>query len=151
MSHNKFQISIKQHFFRIFALSYSKLVWQTCFTSVSNTSMSQGQELLLIFGWRIVKREEEGGTLTARSLVILVIWEEIIQSLFAGVRVFLLLKKKSEGEAKWYCWIINEWTLSKFIEMHYHMLLFNLLTQMLWGLGVLNVMIISSLCCCERQ
>lgn len=38
--------------------------------------------------WRV---EDEGGTLTARGLVILVIREEIVQSLFTGVGVLLLL------------------------------------------------------------
>lgn len=75
-------------------------------SSIANTSMSQGQELPFIFGWRTVnaqREEEEGGTLTAWSLVILVIWEEIVQSLFAGVRVFLLLRKGSGGVEEGHC------------------------------------------------
>lgn len=31
------------------------------------------------------EEEEEGGTLTAWGLIVLVIWEEIVQSLFTGV------------------------------------------------------------------
>lgn len=38
--------------------------------------------------------ENEDGTLTAWGLVILVIWEEIVQSLFTGVRVLLFLRER---------------------------------------------------------
>lgn len=38
--------------------------------------------------------EEEGGTLTAGGRIVLVIWEKVVQSLFAGVGVFLLLRKR---------------------------------------------------------
>lgn len=41
--------------------------------------------------------EEEGGTLTAWGLVVLVIWEKVVQSLFAGVGVFLLLRKRRDA------------------------------------------------------
>lgn len=39
-----------------------------------------------------MREEEEGGTLTAWGLVVLVVWEEIVQSLFTGVGVLLLLR-----------------------------------------------------------
>lgn len=38
--------------------------------------------------------EEEGGTLTAWGLIVLVIWEKVVQGLFVGVGVFLLLRKR---------------------------------------------------------
>lgn len=40
--------------------------------------------------------------LTAWSLVVLVIWKEIIQSLLTGVRVLLLLRSSKE---RWHCFI----------------------------------------------
>ena len=59
-------------------------------------SEPQGQERGFIsgFGSENVQTDwREGGTLTAWTLVILVIREEIVQSLFAGVSVFLLLRE----------------------------------------------------------
>lgn len=41
--------------------------------------------------------EDEGGTLTAWGLIVLVIWEKVVQSLFAGVGVFLLLRKRRDA------------------------------------------------------
>lgn len=37
------------------------------------------------------RKVEEDERLTARGLIVLVVWKKIIQSLFAGFRIFLLL------------------------------------------------------------
>lgn len=42
-------------------------------------------------------------TLTARRLVILVVWEQIIQILFTGVRVLLLLTEENREGSDCYC------------------------------------------------
>lgn len=70
-------------------------LWTQDKSSLTITSISQGRELLFIFGFRtenVLREEEEGGTLTAWGLVVLVVWEEIVQSLFTGVGVLLLLR-----------------------------------------------------------
>lgn len=92
-------------------LLYTTVFHNLCFDftpiwchSSTITSMSQGQELLFIFGCRtenVQREEEERGTLTAWGLVVLVIWEEVVQSLLAGVRVFLLLRgERGRGVVK---------------------------------------------------
>lgn len=63
---------------------------QVC-TYMTKTAPTEKVHLIYLGSGLIKSYEVEGGTLTAGGLVVLVIWEQIIQSLFTGVRVLLLL------------------------------------------------------------